>query len=861
MRQYPNHRLLSLPLLALGLVLSLAITTACSEKNDDEPQKPDTLVTPETPTNPDDWQTVPASGGTVSRGDITITFPSGTFTTETKVAVTEVTKGTVMGSDERSTFYQITLAANSGKEFTVRLKGENTDAQTLIVQRVQGLNQHTGEIETGILPMVETTVQDGEYTVSVPTLHAEDGEQPSLTIGLAEVLTSDNAAAKAPQTRASTDKGVVVSWPGVGSAEKKLIVAEAKKYAEEANRVLVAFGLQRPDRTIPYVIEPGKGWGNHIQSKLTDANNYIQLCKQNFEGLLNASETDLQELRRTVLHETFHYYFSQVYDKRWASTKTAAGLAGDEWSLLNEAFGGWIEKQVAPHEMFEEAANQGHLLMEEFFPKSLNMERSILQGYGMGLALEYFAQQKGDKALLELLNIKREESPSSLRACFDKFLSKNGMTFFDDASYYKFVEAALGGKVDKRTPYLPASGGAKNLPFNINRAGGDMRRMSLHQVVSYSAKVNNLGIYPMDIEFTDGDIVMLGTEKELRVTEEAEGVETHAYIAEFEEKNGVRVKVSLTHLGVAKKDAPLTYQGDFSMFKTNKEACFYLVSFKLNSSTYSAQTNTSIVLTYPDYIDLKPDELTFDGKAGSQTVTVETNITDITVEPSDRSWLSASYDKDAGKLTVSVTANGSEKREGTVSVKGGDVVKPLKVTQAAAVGAFDFSQVKAVKVTVQAKCKQVSNDPDDGESPREIMYKYEAWQYACNFASNWNTVVSANGQGVQIEAKCHSDLDDYSILITIDDVVNGKITNCTVKHTWDEYSNDRHDYIHHAASATNIPLPSSSGRTKGNSATGTTVTNLSQNYHYAWKDLTRTFIGSDDDEVTIEFLTSSQLYD
>ena len=81
--------------------------TACSDSDDPEvPDKPDTPVTP---VNPEDYQAVPVSGGTIEKGDIAITFPSGTFTKDEQVAITEVKKGEIGGKNEASPFYQVTM--------------------------------------------------------------------------------------------------------------------------------------------------------------------------------------------------------------------------------------------------------------------------------------------------------------------------------------------------------------------------------------------------------------------------------------------------------------------------------------------------------------------------------------------------------------------------------------------------------------------------------------------------------------------------------------------------------------------------------------------------------------------------------
>lgn len=76
----------------MAVVFILGLTACGSSEGSDDPDKPE-IPKPETPIADGDWLTIPAAGGTIEKGDITLTFPSGTFSKETKVAVTEVRKG------------------------------------------------------------------------------------------------------------------------------------------------------------------------------------------------------------------------------------------------------------------------------------------------------------------------------------------------------------------------------------------------------------------------------------------------------------------------------------------------------------------------------------------------------------------------------------------------------------------------------------------------------------------------------------------------------------------------------------------------------------------------------------------------
>ena len=97
----------------LTLVLCL---TACKEDDSNA----DEQAPPSVPVSNDDWQNVSASGGTIEKGDIALTFPAGTFSSSEKVAITNVKQGSMLGEYEASPFYQITMPCTAGKPTTIR---------------------------------------------------------------------------------------------------------------------------------------------------------------------------------------------------------------------------------------------------------------------------------------------------------------------------------------------------------------------------------------------------------------------------------------------------------------------------------------------------------------------------------------------------------------------------------------------------------------------------------------------------------------------------------------------------------------------------------------------------------------------
>ena len=98
-------------------LLSVGLSACSSTENDKTSPS-----TPDVPISNDDWQTVPANGGTIDKGDIALTFPSGTFGSDANIAITEVQKGQTGGNNEASKFYQISMPCTTNKPITVKIK-------------------------------------------------------------------------------------------------------------------------------------------------------------------------------------------------------------------------------------------------------------------------------------------------------------------------------------------------------------------------------------------------------------------------------------------------------------------------------------------------------------------------------------------------------------------------------------------------------------------------------------------------------------------------------------------------------------------------------------------------------------------
>ncbi len=338
-------------MLCLMCVTLLMTTTfvACSDSDDSEDtNKPDTPVVP---VNPDDWQEVPATGGTIEKGDISLTFPAGTFSSDTKVAITKVNKGETIGRCEASPFYQLTLPAQTNKPFTVRMKSNYTDGDAEFVVLTAG---HSISYDRDVTneTVLETTYSDGEFIATMPTIEGNDSKgKGSIIIGLGR-LPDDITATSRTVTRGvesvigldgnvkwelSINYGYIDKYSkNYNKLEGALI--DVNKQIKEAIKTIHGLGIKMPDGvTINYRISKLEdSYGEYSASVLCRSRDCIYLD----DGLVLNNNTKL--LKQTIIHETLHN-FQTYYLPSYHLPYRMLALKNDQRSMY-EIGAIWIEK-------------------------------------------------------------------------------------------------------------------------------------------------------------------------------------------------------------------------------------------------------------------------------------------------------------------------------------------------------------------------------------------------------------------------------------------------------------------------------------------------------------------------------------
>ena len=333
-------------LLTAALMLAVIFMVSCSEKNEETAEP----VKPVVPIDEGDWQSVPAKGGTIEKGNIAITFPSGTFTSDTKVAISEVKKGQMCGDYELSPFYQVSLPAKCACAVTVTVKSDAKSSNPRFMAFTEGLRKSALEESRHGLSL-DATAADGGYTVTLPaTKNDDDDNNNTVVLGLVDY--PDEGSAKS-RVNANAIEGKVGniewyfdynSWDDLWmSASEKTkrneLKAKINTYIPLAIKQIHDLGFAiKTNRQIPFVFVKDSShpdaYGFFVQDSRYDEWSTIEL---NLVKLLdNVDETSLKQ---TVIHELLHYYQAD-YDPRGPFKKKVQ--QGEE-NILCEAGSVWAE--------------------------------------------------------------------------------------------------------------------------------------------------------------------------------------------------------------------------------------------------------------------------------------------------------------------------------------------------------------------------------------------------------------------------------------------------------------------------------------------------------------------------------------
>lgn len=283
-------------------------------------------------------------------------------------------------------------------------------------------------------------------------------------------------------------------------------------------------------------------------------------------------------------------------------------------------------------------------------------------------------------------------------------------------------------------------------------------------------------------------------------------------------------------------------------------------------------------------ITITPSSVTFGSEGGTQELKVETNQPRFGFRFSDNNWLSGEAEKGGIiKLTAEANNTGAD-RSANMYVYGADgngdqvIVETVPIKQSwqpSVIGNYDFSKCKYITIELTMKAHYTGVwDSDRNDENIVVKFPENFWTTPRGLAESekTKTTVSYNGRGAHIECSLRTDSTwewmgknhletEYTIVMDIDDLVNGKITNLSAKCNY--YSkqvadasvggNVEEGWSREELSASNIPLPDKSGKVVGNKSTGTTINSCTREHKSGWMNYKYSKLPSDDYSITVKF--------
>ncbi len=829
------------------------LMAACSENNNEE-NGGKTTPNPNVPVSNDDWQTVPATGGSIEKDDIVLTFPSGTFGKDTKVAITEVKKGTIGGKFEASPFYQVTMPATTAAQVKVKIKcTEAADDIGFVLRTPARATSSLEEVQHD--SYCETSRTGGEYTTTLPI--CDNGEDPgnvSFTIGLGHVPDADAIEAKA-MTRALNSAifsgeydgvkyKIYIGWGAwcmydgttLGDLKYKF-TPKLKECIEETIKQIHALGfrLNGSGRTIPFYYTTTENWGEHVQDGL---NNNIWTCLElSVPKIKNAGYVVTDELKQTLLHETFHYYQSD-YDPRYFSYNKASD-GYDEMIIMYEMGAVWIEKFL----------NNGLLNTEFQFRQGIgctidrnnnvlrlgasrkeNDSKAMIidkeckgkevqhQGYAMAPMLYYLASHYcKDADVVELYSKywRKKEASSTVESLARWFEAKNGYNFFENIEQIDSYYLALFKDKILKNFFMYYKMEIKDNAMIFN---------NMPDKFTKEGKVFPSGCEASLVKikgFKDKDI----SDYEVVIKQECEDVHTYLLYADL--KNSVKQAPGKA-IG---KDSIVVAGSTFANMKNSKnEIEAYLVVLTTNSynsqySTGTEPTRTIVELRkrdeYKKELKVTPDSLLFEAEGGTQTVKVEAKGYKFYggFSGSDcEKWITVDNEK-LGTFTVTATPNNTaNERKGTIYAFGTQSenptadntdLLPIKVTQKA--NNHQISQVEISSVKIQSDMK--TNCTRHHYTHEGKIDKEEVYTHSLNDTQTFSSkYISSNisGSSLHVDIDYDNNDDHYDISFDVTglsgDYKEARVTNLTYKRVSAPKYVFGHDRLNSSVIFTNIPV-------------------------------------------------------
>lgn len=542
-----------------------------------------------------DWQPVGGSAGHLSKGDVTLDFPAGTFGDTDKVAITDVPAGSVAGEDEKSPFYQFTMpAGGSAKPLTVAIHyaGDPSEVKAVFSTEYYAMSLGKTLIHSR---EIESVAENGTISVTIPQLYPNEGVSPYFSVGL--VTAGD--ASKSAVTRADADYDI--KWNLWSYDEYRY-----RKYRDKMDAFLdewipVARSLLTNLKfEVPYVTyeikELGSAknkkdmvWGYFLSPSFFKTSGLVVI---NAAGLYLAvqdkdAEQDAEEERCTYVHETLHASHTINYDPRWAATANMVSKKGSEWTMLSEALAVWSELFLRDKKIISETVagdpENYQPFIKSFYPKGYDSglvthSTYTNHGYAMSAFIHYLAKKANNNKGLVYMLMLQKKGRGSVRGVFEEYVKGDHLAFFTPEGYLDFARMYCNGDLVEGVNY-------QNI--NLAKACTSSNPVSVPYEKT-SPEVDNFGFVVGTLRFPSG-LMNDYSDYNLRFVQSTEGLESHIYYIDAKEQ--------MVHVGKATYDEPFIYPiADF--LKQSPNLIIPTITIKSTMGTGSSPLSSSLMVNF-----------------------------------------------------------------------------------------------------------------------------------------------------------------------------------------------------------------------------------------------------------------------
>lgn len=670
----------------LAVVMLMMCVAACSDENGIEtPQLPQPEQ-PQTETPTGKKYTVPETGGTVQDATLQMEIPAETFSGEAAVYVDKLKSGSARGDDEMSTFYKVTIPANTGNPMTVSITAPESDEDVIMVARTKAFSLSGKQSSEEYMPL-DYVYSNGQYIAEIPAFHNSQDNKTmgTITFGLMRSPSAESGAEARMTTRSAEDGEITFKFDW-GSRAKALENIELQEtmltYLNEALGKIKALGCKvQGDRKIPIIITPASDlgqdeYGRYEMSFFGREWGYI-LVSDGFIGW--KGNCNVQNLRNTLIHELFHY-FQADYDPRVAWTKGGIVDTSGEFLMIYESGGVWIEKLMNNNEFsytFVATNDRAPSVMRGLTTVTDNGYQN--QGYGLSIFIEYMAQQYGDESIVKLMKVWNEGKASDALGLFKAWADELKSKLFSNLNFDQYLIEMCKGNVIPKFNFSSIIG-----PQYKSSYPDDIKVIEADGKVEFSGTVNPYGgRYRLYQILNHPDMERDGTlkGKVLTFTEKEDGVSTYIYLRNRETKGW-------DYYGLFTKHNPLSITDpntQKAMLSTTDVRNYVYLLTTCNDQSKSGKSSVEVTLyDVEPTLSLSPNILLFEGNGGKQQIEVTTNQPTVKVSTT-ASWLDATYAD--GVITVKAEKNTQdEEREAYVIVRvqngAGNLEETVGVTQA-----------------------------------------------------------------------------------------------------------------------------------------------------------------------------------